>query len=74
MKNIVIGLLCLICLAGCTKRTQFGDCVGLMDTEDAKLNYDYSKWNIFVGILFSETLVVPVLIIAKGYECPMGVK
>lgn len=71
MKHLIIALL-LVSAVGCSTSTKYGDCVGLMDTKDKSLNYETSIWNIAVGFIFSETLIVPVMVVAKQLECPVS--
>lgn len=74
MKNYIVMLLICMSLIGCTGKTQYGECVGLMDEHNIELKYSVSVWNAFVAILFSETLVVPVYTLAKQIQCPTGRK
>lgn len=61
-------------LAGCTSHTSYGDCVGAFDEKDPKLTYHLSAWNLFLGILFFELIVPPVIIVADETSCPTGSK
>ena len=64
----------LVCaaLVGCTAGNRFGSCVGVMDEKDPALIYELSYWNLAVGVLFSETLIIPAVVILKECECPVG--
>lgn len=77
MKNLLIIALLSLSLVSCSKTTKYGTCFGLADEtniKDAKLKYDYSKWNIFLAVVFSEVLVVPVNVVGYNLQCPTGVK
>lgn len=62
----------LVILTGCTQRNSYGDCVGLDDKKDPKLEYKLSIWNIAMGILFMELLIPPIVVVADELECPVG--
>ena len=74
MKKFFIAALIVLTLAGCTSETQFGPCIGAFDDKNPALTYKLSIWNTFLGILFSETIIVPVVVIANETHCPNGVK
>ncbi len=63
-------LLFVLLLVGCTTHTEFGSCIGLLDKQNPKVEYELSVWNGFVAILFSETVVVPIYTVAKDISCP----
>jgi hypothetical protein len=61
-------------LAGCTSHTEFGPCIGAFDDRDPKLAYKVSVWNAFLGIIFIETIIVPIWIIVDETLCPIALK
>jgi hypothetical protein len=63
-----------LALVACTTRTEFGECIGAADDKSPALIYRLSAWNIIVGIIFSETIVVPVVVVAAQLMCPEGKK
>jgi len=67
-------LLLLILISGCASKTEFGNCVGIMDDKDPKLVYKYSVRNIVIGSIFSASIFVPVLVVVNELQCPVGVK
>lgn len=73
MRNMI-----LICIAlmtfSCASKTEFGNCVGINDTKDSKLNYEYSVRNIAVGIIFLEMIVPPLVVVFNKLECPVSKK
>jgi hypothetical protein len=71
MKTLTISLILLV-LLGCTTKTQYGKCTGLNGHEDPKLTYEYSAWNIAVGIFFFGLIVPPVMVALDGLKCPVG--
>jgi len=73
MKKLLIVLLVLLA-TGCTTRTQFGQCVGVLDDKDPTLLYDLDIGNVFIGFIFSETLIVPAVVVLKQLECPVAKK
>lgn len=73
MKIIAIVLL-LVLLAGCTSKTEFGDCIGAFDDKDPHLVYHASAWNIFLAIIGVQFIAPPIFVIADETLCPVGVK
>lgn len=72
MKRIAL-LALILALVGCTSRTEFGECVGIDDSErKPELVYKLSKWNLFLGALFIQTLVVPIVVAAEQTYCPVA--
>lgn len=67
-------LLLLFLIAGCTSNTEYGDCVGINDTKDIALIYEFSTFNIIVAILAAETIIIPSMVIFNCLECPIGKK
>jgi hypothetical protein len=74
MKNILLIALATVFLSGCTTRTEYGDCVGLGDDKNAALHYKVSVWNAFLGVLFVETIIVPIVVAVDEIYCPVGKK
>lgn len=74
MKKIAILLAALTMLAGCTSRTEHGECIGLFDDKDPALRYDLSGWNVAMAVIFSETIVVPIVVVLDETHCPVGKK
>lgn len=73
MKKL-IAVLSLALLAGCTTRTEYGDCVGIGDDKNPKLTYKISVWNAVLGVIFFELIVPPVMVVADSLYCPVGTK
>lgn len=74
MKKTALLLLAVLFLAGCTARTEYGDCVGVADEKDPALVYKLDIWNTVVGIVFVETIVVPMVVLANQTFCPVDKK
>ena len=72
--KLLVATLCVLLLAGCTSRTEFGPCIGLADDKDPKLIYKVSGWNIAMGIIFIEMIVPPILVATDETFCPIGKK
>jgi hypothetical protein len=77
MKKALLSICLLSLLAmmvGCTSSTQYGQCIGLGEEPDPRLNYKVSAQNLAVGLIFIETIIVPVFVAADQFYCPTGVK
>ena len=70
----ILALMTLILLASCTQTTKFGECVGINDTRQDNLVYKANSTNIVVGVIFSETVVVPLVVIFSDLYCPISTK
>ena len=71
MKKLIFGLILCTTLMGCTRTTDFGTCIGVNDTPKEGLVYKVSIWNVFLGIIFSETIVVPLVVVFDQFRCPV---
>lgn len=74
MKKTLALVLAAALLAGCTARTEHGECIGVFDDKDPKLVYKLSAWNLVMGLLFVELLVPPVVVLVDQTFCPIGKK
>lgn len=72
MKVLFICLTILLSLSSCITRTSIGPCIGIADQPDPHFIYKPSTWNIILGIVFIETIFVPVLVIFDEISCPVG--
>lgn len=72
MSKFLSLLLALSLFTGCTSSTDFGECIGILDKKLPGLKYEYDIGNIIVAMVFSETLIVPGIVIFKQLECPEG--
>lgn len=72
VRRIWSLLLLLSLLVGCTSRTEFGDCIGAFSDGDPGLRYEVSAWNIVLGIIFVETVIVPVFVVLDETMCPVA--
>lgn len=72
MRTIMI----LLMLVGCTFERDVpgygtAECIGLGETPDPRLVYEVEGWNLFWGILFSEMLLIPPLVVVtSAWSCP----
>jgi hypothetical protein len=64
----------LALLAGCTTRTEHGECIGAFDEKKPGLEYKTSGRNVFLAIVFSETVVVPFVVALNAFRCPVAAK
>lgn len=71
MKRLM-AIVMLTALMGCTTKTEFGDCIGAFDDGQPGVKYKLSVWNTVLAVVFSETIVVPVLVVANEARCPVG--
>lgn len=71
MKKLFVVLL-LAALAGCATKTEYGDCIGLIDEGKPGLHYKLSAWNLFMGVLFFELIVPPIIVVVDAAKCPVG--
>lgn len=74
MNKILLVLLAVIALTGCTTSTAFGPCIGVNERERPNLDYNYSGLNIGLAVAFSETVVVPLVVVLDDIKCPVGEK
>lgn len=74
MKKIAIISCFLLILSGCTSKTQYGDCVGITDEKDPTLVYHVDGLNVAVAVILSETIVVPIVVLASQLQCPVAHK
>lgn len=73
MKKALLILLAVMVLAGCTSRTEYGDCVGINDSDrDPALRYKIDVWNVILGVIFVETVIVPAFVVIDQTYCPVG--
>lgn len=66
--------LLLLFMISCTSNTEFGECIGVLEDKNPKLEYRASKLNIFLAVVFSETVIVPLWVILEEHSCPRGEK
>ena len=60
--------------SGCTKNTVHGECIGITDKQDPKLEYAVEKGNVVIGAIFIETGWVPVNVLFWNFYCPIGAR
>lgn len=73
MKLTTVLLIAAL-LAGCTSKTAFGDCIGIADDKKPNLEYKVSAWNIALAVIFSETIVVQIVVLVDKTSCPVAKK
>lgn len=71
---IVLLFTILSLLSGCISRTKYGSCYGLIGTKEPNLEYKLSVYNVVIAVLFSETIVIPGIVLAAEIYCPIGLK
>jgi hypothetical protein len=73
MKSYLL-LLAMLLVSGCTSSTPHGKCIGLNGDKDPSKIYEYSARNIIVGLVFIETIFVPVIVTLNELQCPIDNK
>jgi hypothetical protein len=73
-RSLAAALACTLLLVGCTSRTPHGDCIGLNGEEKPGLRYEYSAWNIAMGILFVELIFPPIDVALNKFKCPVAAR
>lgn len=74
MKKILTIIALAASLTACTSKTQYGGCIGVLQDKKPNLEYKLDTWNVVMAVIFSETIVVPALVVANQHSCPVGVK
>lgn len=73
MKKLIAILLSAAVLAGCTSVTSHGPCIGIGDEDkDPSKVYKVNIGNLIVGIIFIETIVVPIVVAVDQFQCPVA--
>ena len=76
MKKIFACLFACFALAtsACTSSTDYGQCIGVAEEANPSLEYGVSAKNVVLAVIFSETVVVPAVVIFSEVKCPVGKK
>lgn len=72
--NKLIMIILLTTLSACSTRTDLGECIGADDREDKRFLYDVNLKNVIIGILFFQTVLVPINVVGWNLKCPMELK
>lgn len=72
MKRHLTCLLAVALMVGCTSKNEYGDCIGAFDDKKPGVEYKLSIWNTFLAVVFVETVVVPIVVVANKTRCPAG--
>lgn len=68
-------LVCVLALGGgCTSSTSYGECIGILEEREPDLRYSADVGNIVLAVVFSETIVVPLVVVLGEHSCPVGRK
>lgn len=73
MKKFIC-ILMLLLVTACTSATKYGSCIGIDDIEEKDRVYKISLWNAALGVIFVETLIVPLWVLAYEIKCPVNTK
>lgn len=69
MKRVIALLALAALMSGCTSKNEFGECIGAFDDKKPGLEYKLSVWNTFLAVVFVETIVVPIVVVADEVRC-----
>lgn len=72
MKKLISILLLTALLVSCESHNEYGACIGLIDKGKPDKEYELSALNTVFAIVFVETVVVPVLVVAFETKCPVN--
>lgn len=70
----ILFIACLSVLSACETRTQYGECIGIDGDKDPNLHYKVSTTNVVWGVVFVETIIVPVVVLLDETDCPVGLR
>lgn len=72
MKKLLLAAVIAMTLAtsACTESTEHGKCIGAFDDGDPNLMYKANGWNVAMGVIFVETIVVPIVVVMDDVRCP----
>ena len=73
-KLLIVAVVAASLMTSCKFETKYGDCVGLGSDKDPNLKYEMSTWNAIMGVVFFETVIVPVVWLTSATFCPEGKK
>ena len=71
MKKLFLVMLMSVFLTGCTTSNDLGECIGVSDNPKPGLVYKVSYWNLFLAFIFSETIIVPLVVVFDSIKCPV---
>jgi hypothetical protein len=74
MKKWIAAGIAATMLAGCTSRTPYGECVGVATPRSPHLEYRLNAWNVALGVIFFQTVFVPLVVLLDEMYCPVAVK
>jgi len=69
MKKLLL-IICIL-VTGCTSKTEFGPCIGINQEKKPDLRYEYSGWNIAMGVIFAELIAPPIVVVLNELQCPV---
>ena len=77
-----IGGIFVVALVACivvfswlyTSKTEYGECVGLGETQTESLVYEVDTGNVIIAIVGVESIIIPAYIVLKDLYCPTGIK
>jgi hypothetical protein len=72
MTRLLAILLVGAVLSGCTSTTTFGQCIGIDEPGKPGLVYKLSVLNTVIGLIFIETIIVPIVVLKDQTYCPIG--
>ena len=73
MKKYLVCLVLFLSVS-CKGSTEYGECLGIVEDGDPKLQYKVSVRNAFWSIVGFETIIAPILWATSYAKCPEGLK
>ena len=67
-----LAVISLMAVCTCSGSNQYGKCVGIMEKENPKLEYNINIWNTFWSAIGFEWILPPVLWVTSYAKCPIG--
>jgi hypothetical protein len=71
LSKIITLLALAFTMSGCVSHTSGGECIGALDDKVPGVQYKISGRNVLIALLFSETIVIPVVVVLTDLQCPV---
>lgn len=72
MKKMIALIIAAALISGCTSSNEYGPCIGAFDDKAPGVPYRLSVKNTILAIIFFETIIVPIVVVADETRCPSG--
>jgi len=75
---LALTICAVMAFTACTTSVEIGGrdvpCLGIGEDADPRYRYDVDAWNVAGGIIFFGLIVPPVIVLADGWRCPVGMR